>query len=91
MTIIVARACPAPNPSPIEIDKNRQASSNGSLIGVLKRTIDRAPTKPRDNASEDFTTLITKKTVIAITTNVLSIDCDLENVGKYLLQCSFNK
>ena len=36
-------------------------------MGVLKRTMERAPTKPRDSANEDFTTEITKRVVRQIT------------------------
>ena len=39
------------------------ASSSGSFIGVLNLTIDKAPTKPNDNANEDFTIKITKNVV----------------------------
>ena len=37
--------------------------SSGSLIGVLNLTIDKAPTNPKDNAREDFTTVIITQTV----------------------------
>ena len=40
----------------IQINKN--ISSSGSFIGVLNLTIESAPTKPKDNANEDFTTAI---------------------------------
>ena len=59
----VIKTCPAAYPSPIAMARNRQTSSSGSLMGVLKRTIESAPTKPRDKASEDLTITITKKTV----------------------------
>ena len=51
----------APQPIPIAIDKNKKTNSSGSFIGVLKRTIESAPTSPNDNAREDFTIIITKK------------------------------
>ena len=35
---------------------NKKINSSGSLIGVLNLTIDKAPTKPNDKASEDLTT-----------------------------------
>ena len=34
--------------------KKRKINSSGSFIAVLKRTIDKAPTKPSDNAKDDF-------------------------------------
>lgn len=48
----------APNPKPIDIVKNKYASSSGSFIAALKRTIDKAPTKPKESAKDDFTTEI---------------------------------
>ena len=59
---VVRSGCPAPIPKPIAIAKKRYTSSSGSLMGVLNLTMDNAPTRPRDKASEDFTTMITKKT-----------------------------
>ena len=53
----------APNPNPIPIAKNKYTNSSGSFIGVLNLITDRAPTKPKDNASEDLTTVITKNVV----------------------------
>ena len=34
-------------------------NSSGSFIGVLNLTMDKAPTKPKDNARDDLTTAIT--------------------------------
>ena len=53
----------APKPNPIPIAKNKYTNSSGSLIGVLNLITDKAPTKPSDKASEDFTTVITKNVV----------------------------
>ena len=53
----------APNPNPIAIDMNRYANSSGSLIVVLKRTIERAPTSPNDKAKEDLTTVMIRMVV----------------------------
>ena len=61
--IIVGKVWLAPNPRPPAIDKNKYANSSGSLIGVLNLTIDKAPTKPSDSASEDFTIAITRVVV----------------------------
>ena len=47
---------PRDNPRAMQI--NKKISSSGSLIGVLNLTIDKAPTKPRDNARDDLTTVI---------------------------------
>ena len=38
------------------------------MIGVLKRTIESAPTSPRERAREVFTTEITSKVVIEMKT-----------------------
>ena len=51
----------APSANPIAIAKNMYASSSGSFIGVLKRTMESAPTNPRDKAKDDLTTEMTKK------------------------------
>ena len=39
---------------PNAIAANRKPRSTGSLIGVLKRTMERAPTKPIDKIKEDL-------------------------------------
>ena len=53
----------APKPNPIPIAKNKYTNSSGSLIGVLNLITDKAPTKPNDSASDDFTTVMTKNVV----------------------------
>ena len=55
----------AANPSPTAMAINKYNNSSGSFMGVLNLTIDKAPTRPKDNASEDFTIEITRKTVSA--------------------------
>ena len=45
------------------IDTNKKVSSSGSLIAVLNLTIDRAPTKPKDKANDDLTTVIISRVV----------------------------
>ena len=45
--------------------KNKYTNSSGSFIAALNLTIESAPTKPRDKASENFTTVITKVVIIA--------------------------
>ena len=44
----------APKPNPRAIEINRNINSSGSLIAVLNLIIDKAPTNPKDSASEDF-------------------------------------
>jgi hypothetical protein len=51
------------------MDKNKYANSSGSLIGVRKRTMDKAPTKPRDKANDDLTTVIIKVVVSSMNGN----------------------
>jgi len=58
----------APNPSPVEITKNKYINSSGSLMAALNLTIDRAPTKPNYKARDDLTIVITKHVVIPRTT-----------------------
>ena len=53
LAITVAITWFAPRPNPMAIDKNKYANSSGSFIGVRKRTMDKAPTKPRDNAKDE--------------------------------------
>ena len=55
--------CPKPNPIPMHINKY---DISGSLIAVLNLIIERAPTKPRDKANEDFTIDIINAVVVAI-------------------------
>ena len=59
----VTNVCPAPKPIPIAIEKNKYINSSGSFIGVLNRTIDNAPIKPRDKAKDDFTIKIIRKVI----------------------------
>ena len=54
-TEIVTIICPAPNPIPIAMEKNKYINSSGSFIGVRNLTIDSAPINPKDKAKEDFT------------------------------------
>ena len=61
----------APVPRPIAIIKNKKISSSGSLMAALNLTIDKAPTNPRDNAIEFFTTIIIKQVVSARTMKLL--------------------
>ena len=69
---MVMATCCAPSPKPIAIDKNKQLSSSGSFIAALNLTIDNAPTSPKDNASEDLTTVIINVVVIQRITKFLA-------------------
>ena len=70
---------------PIPIAKKTYANSSGSLIGVRKRTIDNAPTKPRERANDDLTTdmiivvqmLNNGKTFASLSGLEKVFDCDL--------------
>ena len=55
------------------------------MIGVLNLIIDKAPTRPRDRARDDLTTVIIKNVVVAIIIKVFPIDCDLDTCGKKAL------
>ena len=57
---IVENFCPAPNPSPIAIVRNKYASSSGSFIAALNLTIDKAPTIPSDKTKFPLITIITE-------------------------------
>jgi hypothetical protein len=57
--IEVGSKLPEPIPTPLAITKNINPKSDGFLIGVLNLTIDKAPTNPRDSASDDFTKITT--------------------------------
>ena len=46
---------PAPVTMPAEIDQKRKAMSIGSLMAVRKRTIDSAPTMPRERMTLEVT------------------------------------
>ena len=59
MKIIAINGWLAPVEIPIPIQKNKNTNSSGSFMAALNRTIDKAPTKPRDSAKENFTTVIT--------------------------------
>ena len=42
-------------------------------MGVLKRTMESAPTRPKDNAKEDFTTMMTENTTAESTGRIDAI------------------
>ena len=51
---------PAPITIPALIDQNKKAISSGSLMALLKRTIDNAPTIPSDKITFDVIAKIIK-------------------------------
>ena len=55
---------PAASTMPTAIDQNKKAMSMGSLIAVRKRTMDRAPTMPRDSTML-LTTVIISSVVMS--------------------------
>ena len=57
--MIASGIIPAPMTIPTARDQKRKTISTGSLIAVRKRTIERAPTIPRDNTTFDVTAIIT--------------------------------
>ncbi len=54
------------------IAKNRYINSSGSFIAARNLTIDNAPTRPRDKASEDLTMVIMTMVVIDINTKLFA-------------------
>ena len=62
---------PAASTIPTAIDQNKNAMSSGSFIAVLKRTIDKAPTIPRDNTTLLVTAKITNVEIIVSATRVM--------------------
>ena len=75
-----------PKVRPIAIDKNIYASSSGSFIGDLKRTIDNAPTSPNDNAKDDLTTEIIIVVVTDSRGKMFAKESWFDNVFPYLLK-----
>ena len=54
VAIIAIKYWLAPFANPIPIIKNKYTNSSGSFIAALNLTIDKAPTKPNDNANENL-------------------------------------
>ena len=50
---------PAARTMPAAIDQKRKAMSSGSLIAVLNRTMESAPTMPRDRTTLEVTARMT--------------------------------
>ena len=55
----------APKPNPAAIARKRKLSSSGSFIAARNRTMDKAPTSPRERANDDFTMVMTTIVVVA--------------------------
>ena len=70
------RACVAGiTTNPKAMAKNIYVSSSGSLIAVLKRIMDKAPTNPSESARDDFTIVITN-TIVGISVSITNVYCD---------------
>ena len=54
---------PAPQPKPVAMIRNKYTNSSGSFMAALNLTIERAPTRPRERARDDFTIVITRVVV----------------------------
>ena len=61
---------PAASTMPAAIAQNRKAMSSGSLIAVRNRTMDRAPTMPRDRTTLLVTARITKVEIMVMAISV---------------------
>ena len=61
---------PAARTMPTAMDQNRNAMSKGSLMAVRKRTMDRAPTIPRDRTTLLVTARITTVVIMVRATRV---------------------
>ena len=61
---------PAASTIPTAIAQNKNAMSSGSLIAVRKRTIESAPTMPRDKTTFDVTAKMTSVVIIVSATSV---------------------
>ena len=85
MATIVVHIWFAPKPSPTLIIKNKKPNSSGSFIAARNLTIDNAPTRPNDNASDDFTTMIINVVVVASMRNVCENFSLFDNVDPYFM------
>ena len=56
---------------PAPIDQNKKAISSGSLMAVRKRTIERAPTMPRDRTTLEVTARITIEVIMVSAISVV--------------------
>ena len=61
---------PAASTMPAAMDQNRKARSSGSFTAVRKRTMDSAPTMPRESTTLLVTARITMAVIMVIATRV---------------------
>ena len=61
---------PAARTMPTAMDQKRKAMSNGSLMAVRNRTMDRAPTMPRESTTLLVTARITRVEIMVRATRV---------------------
>ena len=59
---------PAASTMPPAMAQNRKAMSIGSLMAVRKRTMDRAPTIPKDNTTLEVTARMTMVVIMVMAT-----------------------
>ena len=64
---------------------NKYTNSSGSFIAALNLTIDKAPTKPKDKAIDDFTIVIINAVAKHKGTNILEKSFLLDKVVAILL------
>ena len=67
---IASGIIPAASTMPAAIAQNRKAMSSGSLIAVRKRTMDSAPTMPRESTTLLVTARITSVVIMVRATSV---------------------
>ena len=65
---------PAARMMPAAIDQNRKAMSRGSLMAVRKRTMDRAPTMPRERTTLEVTARMTWEVIMVRAISVVPKD-----------------
>ena len=61
---------PAASTMPAAMAQKRKAMSSGSLMAVRNRTMERAPTMPRDSTTLDVTARITSVVIMVRATSV---------------------
>ena len=71
LPITASGIIPAASTMPAAMDQNRNAISSGSFIAVRKRTMDSAPTMPRESTTFEVTAIITTVVIIVSATSVV--------------------
>jgi hypothetical protein len=65
---------PAPEVIPTEMEKNKNPTSRGSLTAVLNRTMDKAPTIPKDRRMLELMVItINAVTILTKTSKILKL------------------